>query len=193
MRLKTWSRRLIRGIVRLFAHLLCLYACIAMTLNSMWSDKLFDLGVNHLFSGSIRWERVSWGPPPWQLRAKDIRLLDATQFEVARFDRFIVDDYDLLGLISFTYRAGFVGLFDGHVTLLHRPHTEDPSILEWNIAELFLPQGNLNTIDDGEPSPPVLVQIDSCELDGVRGRVNMGVVDVGIRGGQVKKGFFDER
>ena len=65
--------------------LFCLYACLAMTLSSSWSDRIFDVSVNRLFSGQIRWERLSWGPYPWDIRIKDPRLVDAQSIEVARF------------------------------------------------------------------------------------------------------------
>jgi hypothetical protein len=191
MKLLLWRSFLLRGLIRFIAHLLCLYACLAMTLNSMWSDPLFDISVNHLFSGSIRWERVSWGPQPWNIRFKDVKLLDTKQQEVARFSRLVVKDYDLMGLTNRTYGAGYVGLYDGHINLLERPHTEDPTQLIWNIEELFKPKNSLTKPDDGDPSAQVLVQLAHCDLGKVRGRVKMGTIDVNLSGIDIKQGFFE--
>ena len=69
MRLQAWGRKIGRGLIRLLAHLLCIYACLALTLNSMWSGAILTLQSIQYF-GSIHWERLSWGPKPWDLRAK---------------------------------------------------------------------------------------------------------------------------
>ena len=130
--------------MRLIAHLVCLYACLAMTLNSMWSIKIFDLLVNSRFSGEVQWERLSWGPKPWNISIKDPKLIDAQDIEVARFSKLIVKDYNLMGLVEFTYSAAYVGLFDGHVNLNEREHSEDSERLIWNIEELFQPKNHIN-------------------------------------------------
>lgn len=162
-----------------------------MTLNSTWSGSLFDLTVNPLFSGAIHWERVSWGPLPWNIRIKNPQLIDAGGIEVARFETFEVRDYNLFGLTEYTYGAQFVGLYNGHFNLHQRPHTDDSSQLIWNIEELFKPPHSIHKLDDGELVPPVLVQLNHCELEGIRGRVKMGTVDVSIFNGDVRGGFFE--
>ena len=191
MKLRWWRDKLVRGVTRLIAHLCCLYACLALLLNSSWSDSIFHLTVNPLFSGQVHWERVSWGPYPWNIRIKDPKLIDAQSVEVARFKSVVIQDYHLMGLSDFTYSAGFIGVYDGHVNLLERPHSEDPHRLIWNIEELFKPSDSLGKIDDGELPPPVLVQLQRCELEDVRGRVRMGTVDVSVFGGEVRGGFFE--
>ena len=180
MKLQKWRDRIARGLLRLIAHIICLYSCLAMTLNSTWSGSLFDLTVNPLFSGAIHWERVSWGPLPWNIRIKNPQLIDAGGIEVARFETFEVRDYNLFGLTEYTYGAQFVGLYNGHFNLHQRPHTDDPSQLIWNIEELFKPPHSIHKLDDGELVPPVLVQLNHCELEGIRGRVKMGTVDVSM-------------
>lgn len=183
--------RVARALMRMTAHVICIYACLVMTLNSMWSSQIFDLFVNPIFSGEIQWERVSWGPKPWDIRIKDPRLIDAQNNELARFSKLIIKDYNLLGLLEFTYGAGYVGLFDGHVSIAEREHSEDPERLIWNIAELFQPKNSIYKPDDGEKTPPILVQIERCDLEDIRGRVKMGVVDVNLSGAAVQNGFFE--
>ena len=177
--------------MRLIAHLVCLYACLAMTLNSMWSIKIFDLLVNSRFSGEVQWERLSWGPKPWNISIKDPKLIDAQDIEVARFSKLIVKDYNLMGLVEFTYSAAYVGLFDGHVNLNEREHSEDSERLIWNIEELFQPKNHINKPDDGEKIPPVIVQVESFDLEDVRGRVRMGTIDINVSGALLKGGFFE--
>ena len=96
-----------------------------------------------------------------------------------------------MGLSEFRYSAGFVGIYDGHVELRERAHTEDSQQLIWNIEELFKPPNELGRIDDGEPPPPVLVQIQRCDLEGVRGRVRLGTVDVSVFGADLRDGSFE--
>lgn len=159
-------------------------------MNSRWSFPIFDRTVNPIFSGRITWERLSWGPEPWNVEIKQPALFDQQGFEVARLDRMVVHDFDFWGLLEDRYQVGFVGLYDGHVSLIERPHTYDDHVVIWNIVELFKPADSLLRLDDGEPLPPILVQINNCDLNGINALVKMGVVDVLVRDASASDGFF---
>ena len=162
-----------------------------MLVNSHWSDPIFNQLVNPKFSGEIRWERAAWGPKPWDISLKGVRLVDATGFEVIKSPRMEIRDYDFNGLLNDTHIAALINIHDGQVELHQRPHTQDPQRLVWNIAEMFQPHDIFQKLKDGKPKPPVLVQVGEVNLYHTAALITMGTVRVEVRDASVLGGFFE--
>ena len=185
------SNYTIRSSAWIIAHCFCLYAGFCLLMNSQWSDPLFDATVNPKFSGKIRWERIAWGPQPWNITFKNVRLIDAGRVGVITAEQMIVKDYDLEGLLNKTYGAGYVGIIDGQVSLTQRPHTYDSSRLIWNITELFKSSDDLVKLKDGDPKPPVLVHVDDIDLIRVSAKISTSTVLVKVKDVVARQGFFE--
>ena len=180
--------RLLRILSLLFAHLFCAYSLIALTLNSSMTSFIFDVTINPIFSGGIHWERLSWGPEPWDLRIAKPWIEDVQNEVVVATESIEVDNYNLLGLLTDDIGADEIRIRGGRVHLRERSHSYQPEVLEWNIAELFKPPGI--DIDDGDPPAPIRINFPKISIDDLSVKVRMGIVDLHGVGLSLEGGSF---
>ncbi len=123
-------------------------------LNSSFPPKILDLALTPLFHGQIGFERITFGPWPWQIRVLNFHILDPEQNAAIAAEAVHIDHYDYLGLLVFDVHIPGIRL---DKAAIHLKGTADPDAYDdlghhriaINIERAFWPTSP--TPDDGEP------------------------------------------
>lgn len=186
-------QRITGDLILVLAFLGLLYFLIYFTINSNYARQVFNEVVNgQVFRGSIKWERITWGPWPSELHIQRPVLADSTGRPVIR-----VAEVDVsLNLLALTDGA-IVGediIIDSPVVDFREVPVED----EWgnpsralNISAMFLPPQR--EPDPGHPGGPPRMSFRVAEIRNARYQMDLPSIHVDCRGVWVEDAFFELR
>jgi hypothetical protein len=186
-------QRIMGDLILLLAFLGLLYFLIYFTINSNYARQVFNEVVNgQVFRGSIKWERITWGPWPSELHIQRPVLADSTGRPVIR-----VAEVDVsLNLLALTDGA-IVGediIIDSPIVDFREVPVED----EWgnptralNIAAMFLPPQR--EPDPGYPGGPPRMSFRVAEIRNARYQMDLPSIHVDCRGVWIEDAFFELR
>jgi hypothetical protein len=180
-------------LILLLAFLGLLYFLIYFTINSNYARQVFNEVVNgQVFRGSIKWERITWGPWPSELHIQRPVLADSTGRPVIRVAEVEVS----LNLLALTDGA-IVGediIIDTPIVDFREVPVEDEwgnPTRELNISAMFLPPQR--EPDPGHPGGPPRMSFRVAEIRNARYQMDLPSIHVDCRGVWIEDAFFELR
>lgn len=187
------ARHLAAQLTELLSFIGALLCLIYFLLNSSFTAQIFDEAVNPMFRGGVHWQRLRFGPMPWQLRILGVELLGPDGQAVVTADELHIEELRLLELLKGRISAQQIRLVRPHVHLKQRPHAElkddwgQPAQL-FNIEELFMPPGV--PVEDGELSDPPPLEFDEVQIEQARVILDLEAIAIVVEGALIEQARF---